>query len=146
MQIRRASTNIAALSNWIKSVPETPKLNSQQQQSVEHIGSPLLVLAGAGTGKTRVITQKVAWLIRHANVNANNIAAITFTNKAAREMKQRVTEILSADEAKGLTVSTFHTLGLSIIRQEYKTLGYKAGFTIFDSQDSSTIIQRINPK
>jgi ATP-dependent DNA helicase Rep len=124
-------------------VSDKPKLNPQQQQSVEHLGTPLLVLAGAGTGKTRVITQKVAWLIRKANVDAKNIAAITFTNKAAREMKQRVSEILTTEESKGLTVSTFHTLGLNIIRREYKTLGYKAGFTIFDSQDSSTIIKEL---
>ncbi len=122
---------------------DKPKLNPQQQQSVEHMGSPLLVLAGAGTGKTRVITQKVAWLIRKANVDAKNIAAITFTNKAAREMKQRISETLNAEESKGLTVSTFHTLGLNIIRREYKTLGYKAGFTIFDSQDSDTIIKEL---
>lgn len=119
------------------------QLNPQQQAAVEHIGSPLLVLAGAGSGKTRVITQKVAWLIRKAKVDAKNIAAITFTNKASREMKSRVGELLSSDEARGLTVSTFHTLGLNIIRQEYKTLGYKAGFTIFDSQDSTTIIKEL---
>ncbi len=120
-----------------------PSLNEQQQQAVEHIGSPLLVLAGAGTGKTRVITEKIAWLIRNANVNAKNIAAITFTNKAAREMKQRASSILTSEEAKGLTVSTFHTLGLTIIRKEFKHLGYKAGFTIFDAQDSSTIIKEL---
>lgn len=118
-------------------------LNPQQQQAVEHTGSPLLVLAGAGSGKTRVITQKIAWLIREANIEATNIAAITFTNKAAREMKQRVSELLSKDESKGLTVSTFHTLGLSIIRKEYKSLGYKPGFTIFDAQDSSSIIKEL---
>ena len=122
---------------------DKPKLNPEQQQSVEHMGTPLLVLAGAGTGKTRVITQKVAWLIRKANIDAKNIAAITFTNKAAREMKQRITEILSKEESKGLTVSTFHTLGLNIIRREYKTLGYKPGFTIFDSQDSNNIIKEL---
>ncbi len=122
---------------------DKPKMNPQQQQAVEHIGSPLLVLAGAGTGKTRVITQKVAWLIRSAKIDAKNIAAITFTNKAAREMKQRVAEILTAEESKGLTVSTFHTLGLDIIRKEYKALGYKPGFTIFDAQDSSTIIKEL---
>ena len=119
------------------------QLNPQQQAAVEHMGSPLLVLAGAGSGKTRVITQKVAWLIRNAGVEAKNIAAITFTNKASREMKARVSELLSTEEAKGLTVSTFHTLGLNVIRQEYKALGYKAGFTIFDSQDSSTILKEI---
>lgn len=121
-----------------------PQLNKQQQQAVEHIGTPLLVLAGAGTGKTRVITEKIAWLIRKAHIDAKNIAAITFTNKAAREMKQRASNILNSDEAKGLTVSTFHTLGLTIIRKEYKQLGYKAGFTIFDSQDSSTIIKELS--
>jgi ATP-dependent DNA helicase Rep len=119
------------------------QLNPEQQAAVEHIGTPLLVLAGAGSGKTRVITQKVAWLIRNAGVDAKNIAAITFTNKASREMKSRVSELLSSDESRGLTVSTFHTLGLNIIRQEYKSLGYKAGFTIFDSQDSSTILKEI---
>jgi len=119
------------------------QLNPQQQAAVEHTGSPLLVLAGAGSGKTRVITQKVAWLIRKANVDAKNIAAITFTNKASREMKARVGELLTSDESRGLTVSTFHTLGLNIIRQEYKSLGYKAGFTIFDSQDSTTILKEM---
>ena len=121
----------------------TTLLNPEQQEAVEHIGSPLLVLAGAGTGKTRVITQKIMWLIRNANVDAKNIAAITFTNKASREMKHRVSELLNKDEARGLTVSTFHNLGLNIIRKEYKTLGYKAGFTIFDSQDSSTILKEL---
>jgi len=125
-------------------VTKTAILNPQQQAAVEHIGSPLLVLAGAGSGKTRVITQKIVWLIRNANVEAKNIAAITFTNKASREMKQRISELLKSEEAKGLTVSTFHSLGLDIFRQEYKTLGYKAGFTIFDSQDSSTIIKELS--
>ena len=118
-------------------------LNPQQQAAVEHIGSPLLVLAGAGSGKTRVITQKIAWLIREAHVDAKNIAAITFTNKASREMKERVMDLLTKDEARGLTVSTFHNLGLNIIRREYKTLDYKAGFTIFDSQDSSTVLKEL---
>ena len=119
------------------------QLNPPQQSAVEHIGSPLLVLAGAGSGKTRVITQKIAWLIRNANVDAKNIAAITFTNKASREMKARVSELLTSEEGRGLTVSTFHNLGLNIIRKEYKILGYKAGFTIFDSQDSSTILKEL---
>ncbi len=118
-------------------------LNPQQQAAVEHIGSPLLVLAGAGSGKTRVITQKIVWLIRQVNVEAKNIAAITFTNKASREMKQRVSELLTKEESRGLTVSTFHSLGLDIFRKEFKTLGYKSGFTIFDSQDSSTIIKEL---
>jgi ATP-dependent DNA helicase Rep len=121
-------------------------LNPQQQKAVEHIGTPLLVLAGAGSGKTRVIITKISWLIRKAGINAKNIAAITFTNKAAREMKDRVNKLLHKQESKGLTVSTFHTLGLNIIRSEYKTLGYKSGFTIFDAQDTGTIIKELTLK
>ena len=118
-------------------------LNPQQQAAVEHIGSPLLVLAGAGSGKTRVITEKIAWLIRKAGIPARHIAAITFTNKASREMRERATQLLSKEEARGLTVATFHNLGLQIIRREYKALGYKAGFSILDAQDTSTIIKEL---
>lgn len=121
-------------------------LNPQQKQAVEHIGSPLLVLAGAGSGKTRVIITKISWLVRKAGVSPKNIAAITFTNKAAREMKERITALLSKEEAKGLTVSTFHTLGLNIIRKEYKTLGYTSSFTILDAQDTNTIIKELTLK
>lgn len=121
-------------------------LNPQQQAAVEHLGTPLMVLAGAGSGKTRVITQKIAWLIRKANVPAYQIAAITFTNKAAREMRQRASELLDKEEAKGLTVSTFHTLGLNIIRKELAALGYKSGFSIFDAQDTNAIIKGLAQK
>jgi ATP-dependent DNA helicase Rep len=120
-----------------------PGLNPQQQAAVEHIGSPLLVLAGAGSGKTRVITEKIAWLIRKAGIHGRNIAAITFTNKASREMRERATQLLSKEEARGLTVATFHNLGLQIIRKEYKALGYKSGFSILDAQDTSTIIKEL---
>lgn len=116
-------------------------LNPQQHAAVTHLGSPLLVLAGAGSGKTRVITQKIAWLIRDANYDPRKITAITFTNKAAREMRSRIGAILDKDEAKGLTIATFHTLGLKIIQREYKQLGYKAGFTIFDAHDTQTILK-----
>ena len=116
-------------------------LNPQQQAATEHMGTPLLVLAGAGSGKTRVITSKIAWLIRNAGLAAYQIAAITFTNKAAREMKERALELLSKEESKGLTVSTFHTLGLNIIRREIEALGYKPGFSIFDAQDTNAIIK-----
>ncbi len=121
-------------------------LNPQQQAAATHLGSPLLVLAGAGSGKTRVITQKIAWLIRHAGHTAHQIAAITFTNKAAREMRERALQLLSKDEAKGLTVSTFHTLGLSILKLELKKLGYKSGFSILDAQDSATILKELAMK
>ncbi len=121
-------------------------LNPQQQVAVAHLGSPLLVLAGAGSGKTRVITQKIAWMIRHNVYSADQIAAITFTNKAAREMRERASHLLSKEEAKGLTVSTFHTLGLNIIKREAKRLGYKKNFSILDAQDSAAILKELAHK
>jgi len=108
---------------------------------VRYIDSPLLVLAGAGSGKTSVITEKIAYLIRECGIKANHIAAVTFTNKAAREMKERVGKLVPKDSGKGLTVSTFHTLGLNMIRGELETLGYKPGFSIFDSEDSKNLLK-----
>ena len=121
-------------------------LNSQQRAAVTHLGSPLLVLAGAGSGKTRVITQKIAWLIQNGIHSAEQIAAITFTNKAAREMRERASHLLTKEAAKGLTVATFHTLGLSIIKREIKQLGYKTGFSILDAQDSAAILKELAHK
>lgn len=108
---------------------------------MRYIDGPLLVLAGAGSGKTSVITQKIAYLVDKCGINASNIAAVTFTNKAAREMKERVGKILTGNAAEGLTVSTFHQLGLKIIRTELKTLKLKSGFSIFDGTDSQTLIR-----
>ncbi|GAL07732.1 ATP-dependent DNA helicase Rep [Photobacterium aphoticum] len=99
------------------------KLNPRQNEAVKYIAGPCLVLAGAGSGKTRVITNKIAYLVQQCDYKARHIAALTFTNKAAREMKERVGQTLGKQEAKGLMVSTFHTLGLNIIRREYKHLG-----------------------
>ena len=118
-------------------------MNPRQQQAVKHLDGPCLVLAGAGSGKTRVITQKIAYLIQQCDIKPRNIAAVTFTNKAAREMKQRVGELLKGKEARGLQVCTFHTLGLNIIRRELQTLGYKANFSIFDSQDVVALIKEL---
>ncbi len=117
------------------------ELNPRQRAAVRHLDSPLLVLAGAGSGKTRVITQKIAYLIQECNIAPHHIAAVTFTNKAAREMKQRAGKLLTGTNARGLMVSTFHTLGLNIIRREIKALGYKPGFSIFDSQDSAALLR-----
>lgn len=119
------------------------KLNPQQQAAVDYISGPLLVLAGAGSGKTSVITRKIAYLIRQCGIDARHIAALTFTNKAAREMKERVVTLLADYPARGLTISTFHTLGLTIIRHEIKTLGFKPGFSIFDAQDALALIRDI---
>ncbi|MDD5114202.1 MAG: UvrD-helicase domain-containing protein, partial [Methylobacter sp.] len=91
------------------------KLNPQQQAAVKIIDHPLLVLAGAGSGKTRVITEKIAYLVKQG-IPARHIAAVTFTNKAAREMKSRVSKLLDDQQSRGLRVSTFHSLGLDILR------------------------------
>ena len=117
------------------------KLNPRQREAVRYIDGPLLVLAGAGSGKTSVITQKIAYLVKTCGIKAERIAAVTFTNKAAREMKERVGKILGGNASEGLTVSTFHQLGLKIIRSERKLLGLKNGFSIFDGQDTQTLIK-----
>ena len=117
------------------------KLNSPQQQAVEHLGSPLLVLAGAGSGKTRVITRKIEWLIRQRAVSPADITAVTFTNKAAREMKQRVQQGFQSPETlTGLTISTFHSLGMKILRKHAPVLAMRAGFSIIDPRDVSNVL------
>ncbi|WP_419209104.1 DNA helicase Rep [Photobacterium leiognathi subsp. mandapamensis] len=119
------------------------KLNPRQTEAVKYVSGPCLVLAGAGSGKTRVITNKIAYLVQKCDYKARNIAALTFTNKAAREMKERVGQTLGRQEAKGLMVSTFHTLGLNIIRREYKHLGLKASFSLFDDQDQMALLKEL---
>ncbi|MFZ2451664.1 MAG: DNA helicase Rep [Methylovulum miyakonense] len=118
------------------------KLNPQQQAAVKTIDHPLLVLAGAGSGKTRVITEKIAYLVKQGTP-ARHIAAVTFTNKAAREMQSRVSKLLDSQASRGLRVSTFHSLGLDILRREHLTLGYKAAITLFDEQDKQTLLKTL---
>ncbi|WP_241608317.1 DNA helicase Rep [Rosenbergiella australiborealis] len=119
------------------------RLNPSQQHAVEAVTGPCLVLAGAGSGKTRVITNKIAWLIRQSGYQARHIAAVTFTNKAAREMKERVAQTLGRKEARGLQISTFHTLGLEIIKREVNALGMKANFSLFDDQDQLALLKEL---
>lgn len=119
------------------------KLNPGQNEAVKYVTGPCLVLAGAGSGKTGVICQKIAYLIQKCDYKARNIAAVTFTNKAAREMKERVVKMMDKNLTRGLTVSTFHSMGLDIIRKEIKTLGYKPGFTLFDDQDSLSLLKEL---
>ncbi|WP_109433281.1 DNA helicase Rep [Aggregatibacter segnis] len=119
------------------------KLNPQQQQAVEYVSGPCLVLAGAGSGKTRVIINKIAHLIRKCGYLPKQIAAVTFTNKAAREMKERVAQSIGKESSKGLIVSTFHTLGFDIIKREYKHLGFKANMTLFDEHDQMALLKEL---
>ena len=114
------------------------KLNPEQQQAVEYIGGALFVLAGAGSGKTRVITEKIAYLITQAGYKPHHIAAITFTNKAAKEMQERISHRLGKNQTRGLIVSTFHALGMRILREEATNLNYKKNFSILDSSDSAS--------
>lgn len=118
-------------------------LNSPQREAVKYLDGPLLVLAGAGSGKTRVITQKISYLIDEAGYSPKEIAAITFTNKAALEMRERVSKLMQGKSTKGLTIATFHSLGLQMLRAEANLLGYKPQFSILDSSDSFKIVADI---
>ncbi|WP_028357561.1 UvrD-helicase domain-containing protein [Brackiella oedipodis] len=118
-------------------------LNPAQQQAVLYLDGPCLVLAGAGSGKTRVITQKIAYLINHCGYRSHKICALTFTNKAAKEMTERLKPLVDKSLLKGLTVCTFHALGVRFIRQEAKALGLKSNFSILDSTDAGAIIQEL---
>lgn len=116
-------------------------LNKQQKEAVTHIDGPMLVLAGAGSGKTKVLTSRIAYLIENG-VNPRNILAITFTNKAAKEMKDRVVNLIGSS-ANYIQISTFHSLGLKMIKENYSILGYDKNFTILDSDDTLTVVKKI---
>ena len=118
-------------------------LNPSQQEAVLYLDGPCLVLAGAGSGKTRVITQKIAYLINQCGYDARSIVALTFTNKAAKEMVERLSTLVDKKLNKGLTVCTFHALGVRFLRQEAEAAGLKKQFSILDSTDSGQIIQEM---
>lgn len=122
------------------------ELNQQQQAACDCIDKPLLVLAGAGSGKTRVITAKIAHLIRHHGMLAEKIAAITFTNKAAREMRQRSRSLLKGVDSEGLVVSTFHSLGVRLLHDMLNEAGLRPGFSIYDAEDTRRVIADLLPK
>lgn len=121
-------------------------LNPQQRAAIQYVKGPLLVLAGAGSGKTRVITQKIVHLIAELNVPAQQICAVTFTNKAALEMNHRIAKILSPAQKKGLSVGTFHNLGLQFIKREVKKLGLPKRFSLIDDEDARQILKNVLPK
>ncbi len=117
-------------------------LNFNQQEAVQTTDGPILVLAGAGSGKTKVLTTKIAYLINEKNINPSSILAITFTNKAAKEMKSRVVSMLGM-VANRIQISTFHSFGLLVVKENYDKLNLKANFTILDSDDSLTIVKKV---
>ena len=118
------------------------RLNDMQKEAVMTTEGPLLILAGAGSGKTKVLTTRIAYLIEEKKVDPYHILAITFTNKAAKEMQSRLVTLIG-DVARGVQVSTFHSFGLKILRENYELLGYDRNFVIMDSDDSLTVIKRI---
>lgn len=120
----------------------THSLNPTQKAAVEHYGSPLLILAGAGSGKTRVLTHKIVHLVENNLAQPQNILAVTFTNKAAKEMKVRVADLLPPHLSYPIWISTFHSLGVQILRRYAEVLGYKKGFSIYDDGDQTTVIKK----
>ena len=120
-------------------------LNEQQRQGVLTTDGPVLLLAGAGSGKTRVLTHRVAYLIEEKDVNPYNILAITFTNKAAAEMRERVDRLVGID-AGGAWIMTFHAACIRILRRYIERIGYANGFTIYDTDDQKTIMRQVLKK
>lgn len=116
-------------------------LNPEQREAASIIEGPLLLLAGAGSGKTRTITYRIAHMVSNCHIPTKNILAVSFTNKAAQEMKERVSSLLGKSKSRGLTLCTFHSLGLRILKEQIKKLGYNENFSIYDSSDQVSIIR-----
>jgi len=119
------------------------KLNPEQKEAVKTISGPILILAGAGSGKTRVIVSRIAYMVKKRGIPASNILAVSFTNKAANEMKERVAEMLDSSERKGLTLSTFHSLGVKMLKEDIGRLGYKKRFSIYSQSEQLSAIRTI---
>ena len=117
-------------------------LNPNQLEAVKATGGPILIFAGAGSGKTRVLTHKIAYLIEEIGLPPENILAVTFTNKAAQEMSERVTSLVQINTSK-MSIGTFHSICAGILRQNIHHLGYTNSFTIYDSSDSKTLVKNI---
>src|SRR6185436_6957198 len=117
-------------------------LNDRQKEAVLHINGPLMIVAGAGSGKTRVLTTRVAHLMANG-VDSFNILALTFTNKAAKEMRERVEQILNSNEARNLYIGTFHSVFARILRYEGHRLGYPNNFTIYDTDDAKAVVKTV---
>ena len=120
-------------------------LNSQQKLAVETVGGPMLVFAGAGSGKTRVLTYKIAYLIQNIGLPPENILAVTFTNKASQEMKVRISELVEHD-ISAISIGTFHSIGALILRRHINLIGFTNDFTIYDQADSKSLIKKIIKK
>ncbi len=118
-------------------------LNEQQRKAVTHSGSPLLIIAGAGSGKTRVLTYRIAYLLQQHKAAPQEILALTFTNKAAREMKDRIRELIGSEKSSGIWMGTFHSIFSKILRFEAEKIGFDSNFSIYDTSDSENAIKLI---
>jgi superfamily I DNA/RNA helicase len=116
-------------------------LNPEQREAAETVEGPLLILAGAGSGKTRTVTYRIAHMLKNLRIPGNQILAVSFTNKAASEMKERVSHLVEARQRRGITLSTFHSLGIRILREDIHHLGYNNLFTIYDQSDQMSIVR-----
>jgi DNA helicase-2/ATP-dependent DNA helicase PcrA len=116
-------------------------LNPRQREACEAIEGPVLILAGAGSGKTRTVTYRIAHMVVNLKIPAKDILAVSFTNKASMEMNERVTKLIGSRRKRGITLSTFHSLGIRILRDEITRLGYNDDFTIYDSSDQLSIVR-----
>src|SRR5690606_4486103 len=116
-------------------------LNPEQRIAAETINGPVLILAGAGSGKTRTVTYRIAHMLENLKIPGNQILAVSFTNKAAAEMKERVAHLVGPKARKGVTLSTFHSLGIRILREDIHHLGYNNLFTIYDQADQASIVR-----
>ena len=119
------------------------ELNEPQRQAVLHKDGPLMIIAGAGSGKTKVLTTRITHLMAAHGVDSFNILALTFTNKAAAEMKERVERTLGNSEARNLYIGTFHSVFASILRAEAPKLGYPSNFTIYDTDDAKSVVKTV---
>ncbi|MBF0125448.1 MAG: UvrD-helicase domain-containing protein, partial [Magnetococcales bacterium] len=127
--------------------PILSDLNEPQRQAVEAGDGPLMVLAGAGSGKTRVLTRRIAHLVARGSARPAEIMAVTFTNKAAREMRDRIAQLLASDPAlidnAHLWIGTFHSIGARLLRRHAEPLGYSSSFTILDSGDQKDVVKKL---
>ena len=116
-------------------------LNDPQRRAAEAVEGPVLILAGAGSGKTRTVTYRIAHMVSNLGINPKEILGVSFTNKAAKEMRDRVIGLLGKRQTRGITLTTFHSLGVRILRQKIDHLGYLKNFNIYDTNDQLAIIR-----
>ena len=119
------------------------ELNEPQREAVMHVNGPIMIIAGAGSGKTKVLTTRITHLMAAHKIDSFNILALTFTNKAAAEMKERVERILGNTEARNLYIGTFHSVFARILRAESSKLGYPSNFTIYDTDDAKSVVKTV---